>query len=39
VLGLRKPPRAPPNTGLAATGIVLGALTCLMGLLSLGVDR
>ena len=39
VLGLRKPPRAPRNTVLAATGIVLGTLTFLMGLVSLGVER
>jgi hypothetical protein len=31
-VGLRKPPRAPPNIVLAATGIALGALTFLMGL-------
>lgn len=39
VLGLRKPPRAPPNTVLAATGIALGAMSFLMGLVSLGVER
>ncbi len=37
VLGLRKPPRALPNTVLAATGIALGAVSFLMGLVSLGV--
>ncbi|HEY8115541.1 MAG TPA: hypothetical protein VIH70_03920 [Actinomycetota bacterium] len=37
VVGLRKPPRALPNIVLAATGIALGALSFLMGLVSLGV--
>jgi uncharacterized membrane protein YkgB len=37
IAGLRKPPRALPNTVLAATGIALGALSFLMGLVSLGV--
>jgi hypothetical protein len=37
VLGLRKPPRALPNIVLAATGIALGALSFLMGLVSFGV--
>jgi hypothetical protein len=39
VLGLRKPPRALPNIVLAATGIALGTLSFLMGLVSLGVGR
>jgi hypothetical protein len=39
VLGLRKPPRAIPNIVLAATGIALGAMSFLMGLVSLGVGR
>ena len=37
VLGLRKPPRALPNIVLASTGIALGALSFLMGLVMLGV--
>lgn len=37
VLGLRKPPGGLSNTVLAATGIALGALSFLMGLVSLGV--
>lgn len=39
VLGLRKPPRALPNIVLASTGIALGALSFLMGLVMLGVGR
>jgi hypothetical protein len=39
VLGLRKPPRALPNMVLASTGIALGALSFLMGLVMLGVGR
>jgi hypothetical protein len=39
VLGLRKPPRVPSNTVLAATGIALGAMSFLAGLVSLGVGR
>ena len=39
VLGLRKPPRALPNIVLASTGIALGALSFLMGLVMLGVER
>jgi hypothetical protein len=39
VLGLRRPPRAPPNIVLASTGIALGALSFLMGLVMLGVGR
>jgi hypothetical protein len=40
VLGLRKPPRVvPSNLVLAATGIALGAMSFLAGLVSLGVGR
>jgi hypothetical protein len=39
VLGLRKPLRTLPNIVLAATGIALGTLSFLMGLVSLGVGR
>jgi hypothetical protein len=39
VLGLRKTPRALPNIVLAGTGIALGALSFLMGRVSLGVGR
>jgi hypothetical protein len=39
VLGLRKPPRVPSNIVLAATGIALGAMSFLAGLVSLGVGR
>ena len=39
VLGLRKPPRALPNIVLASTGMALGALSFLMGLVMLGVGR
>jgi hypothetical protein len=39
VLGLRKPPRALPSIVLASTGIVLGALSFLMGLVMVGVGR
>jgi hypothetical protein len=39
VLGLRKPPRALPNIVLASTGIALGALSFLMGLVMVGVGR
>jgi hypothetical protein len=39
VLGLRKPPRTLPNIVLAATGIALGTLSFLMGLVSLGIGR
>ena len=39
VLGLRKPPHALPNIVLASTGIALGALSFLMGLVMLGVGR
>jgi hypothetical protein len=37
IVGLRKPPRALPNIVLAATGIALGGVSFLMGLVSLGV--
>jgi hypothetical protein len=39
VLGLRKPPRGLTNMVLASTGIALGALSFLMGLVMLGVGR
>jgi hypothetical protein len=39
VLGLRRPPRVPSNIVLAVTGIALGPLSFLMGLVSLGVGR
>lgn len=36
---MKKTPRALPNIVLAGTGIALGALSFLMGLVSLGVGR
>jgi hypothetical protein len=37
IVGLWKPPRVPSNIVLAATGVALGSLSLLMGLVSLGV--
>jgi hypothetical protein len=37
VLGLRRTPRGPPSTVFAASGIALGAISFVMGLVSLGV--
>jgi len=37
ILALRKSPRGPPSAVFASAGIALGAISFLMGLVSLGV--